>query len=60
MEDGRCTKRYPRDFQEETCMNVQGYPLYRRRAPSGTAVKNGHVIDARDVVPYSPVLSRKL
>ncbi|CAK0827748.1 unnamed protein product [Prorocentrum cordatum] len=41
-------------------MNVQGYPLYRRRAPSGTAVKNGHVIDARDVVPYSPVLSRKL
>ncbi|CAK0887383.1 unnamed protein product, partial [Prorocentrum cordatum] len=41
-------------------MNVQGYPLYRRRAPSGTAVKNGHLIDAGDVVPCSPVLSRKL
>jgi hypothetical protein len=31
MEQGKCKKRYPRSFSEETCCDVDGYPEYRRR-----------------------------
>ncbi len=31
MEHGKCKKRYPRSFSEETCCDVDGYPEYRRR-----------------------------
>jgi hypothetical protein len=31
MEQGKCKKRYPRSFSEETCYDVDGYPKYRRR-----------------------------
>ncbi len=30
MKDGRCSKRYPREFTEETLTADDGYPLYRR------------------------------
>ncbi|GFT13828.1 helitron_like_N domain-containing protein [Trichonephila clavipes] len=33
MKDGRCTKRYPRDFLKETQTVKDGYPLYHRRKP---------------------------
>ena len=33
--------------------------MYRRRPDSPTAVKGGHHIDARDVVPYNPYLLKK-
>ncbi|GFQ66807.1 ATP-dependent DNA helicase [Trichonephila clavata] len=33
MKDGKCTKRYPRDFLKETQTGKDGYPLYRRRRP---------------------------
>ncbi|GFR18634.1 helitron_like_N domain-containing protein [Trichonephila clavata] len=33
MKNGRCTKRYPRDFLKETQTGRDGYPLYRRRRP---------------------------
>lgn len=28
MEDGRCKKQYPKQYQEETVMNDHGYPTY--------------------------------
>jgi len=28
MEQGKCKKRYPRSFSEETCCDVDGYPEY--------------------------------
>jgi len=31
MEDGKCTKRFPKDFRQTTCENSDGYPQYRRR-----------------------------
>ncbi|MGD0510892.1 MAG: flagellar filament capping protein FliD, partial [Candidatus Micrarchaeaceae archaeon] len=61
MRDGVCTKRYPRQFVEETQTGGDGYPLYRRRAPEqgGFKVKKGQVeYDNRWVVPYCPLLSR--
>eukprot|EP00794_Sanderia_malayensis_P021398 gene21398-biopygen17176 len=31
MQDGKCTKRFPKDLAQQTELNVNGYPLYRRR-----------------------------
>jgi hypothetical protein len=31
MEQGKCKKRYPRSFSEETCCDVDGYPKYQCR-----------------------------
>ena len=30
MDNGRCTKHFPKDFTDETMQNVDGYPVYRR------------------------------
>jgi hypothetical protein len=31
MEDGVCTKKYPRPFCESTVDSNESYPVYRRR-----------------------------
>ena len=33
MTNGKCSKRYPRQLLSETQIGIDGYPLYRRRAP---------------------------
>jgi len=61
----RCSKRYPREFQEETIVQANGYPLYRRRNSGksftimgrGTATDIPVTIDNRYVVPYNPYLT---
>ncbi|XP_045500045.1 uncharacterized protein LOC123697545 [Colias croceus] len=65
MQDGRCTKRYPKALVEETVTGHDGYPKYRRRSrdTGGFTVEkrvSGQqvILDNRWVVPYSPVLSR--
>lgn len=30
-EDGACSKFYPKDFVDQTSMDGEGYPTYRRR-----------------------------
>jgi hypothetical protein len=60
-----CRKGYPRQFQEETLITEDGYPLYRRRDTgqsftvevSGSGARVPAVIDNRRVVPYSPYFS---
>ena len=65
MENHKCTKRFPREFVQETRTGHDGYPLYRRRRPAD----GGHTatlkvnrqqveIDNRWVVPYNPLLSK--
>ncbi|KAI5452038.1 hypothetical protein NCC49_001334 [Naganishia albida] len=58
-----CAKKFPRPFREETIMQGDGYPLYRRRDNGRTFTKviNGvdKVFDNRHVVPYNPGVSRK-
>lgn len=39
MKDRKCTKRYPRDFRQDTQTGDDGYPKYRRRKPEDS----GHV-----------------
>ncbi|KAG5517186.1 hypothetical protein RHGRI_037823 [Rhododendron griersonianum] len=58
MENGKCTKRYPRDFVETTTMDENGYPIYRRRNDGKVYIVRGHEVDNRDVVPYNPHLSK--
>ncbi|KAL4420394.1 hypothetical protein ABPG75_010050 [Micractinium tetrahymenae] len=39
MDGGDCTKRFPRDWQDETTVPEDGYPLYRRRNDGRTVSK---------------------
>ena len=59
MKDGRCSKRYPREFSETTVLDENAYPVYRRRDNGQTFLKNGFVYDNRYIVPYNPYLSAK-
>ncbi|XP_052200448.1 uncharacterized protein LOC127806909 isoform X1 [Diospyros lotus] len=56
MENGRCTKRYPRVFTETTTMDQDGYPIYRRRNNGQVHTVRGQEVDNRDVVPYNAYL----
>ena len=62
MEDGKCTKRFPKDFQKETIVDHENnYATYKRRSPDqgGRVVKNknGREIDNSWIVPYNAYLS---
>ena len=61
LENGRCTKGYPKPFQRETVVNSENfYATYRRRSPEdgGRAVtKGGRRIDNGWFVPYNVFLS---
>ncbi|KAG2212942.1 hypothetical protein INT45_002312, partial [Circinella minor] len=58
--DGRCSKRYPKKFHEETEINEDGYPVYRRPNNRDYVVKPGNVrLDNRWVVPHNVYLCTK-
>ncbi|XP_058761349.1 uncharacterized protein LOC131634741 [Vicia villosa] len=42
MKNGRCSKYYPKKFIEDTIVDAEGYPLYRRRSKTFTIEKNGY------------------
>ena len=71
MKDDKCTKKYLRNFPDQTQTGEDGYPLYRRRSVEDGGIKAkiklriGQVsrtmdmeIDNRWVVTYCPLLSR--
>ena len=54
MVDGKCSKGYPKNFQDSTSMDQNGYPLYFR-PDDGRKYKVGdHWLDNRWIVPYPP------
>ena len=61
MENGVCTKRFPKPFQAQTLVDeATSHPTYRRRSPQDggqTVQKDGKTINNSWVVPYSPYLS---
>jgi hypothetical protein len=57
--DGARSKKFPKVWREETTMEQDGYPKYRRRNNGRVIEKNGFAYDNRFVVPYNPGLSRK-
>ncbi|XP_058768177.1 uncharacterized protein LOC131641899 [Vicia villosa] len=53
MKNRKCTKFFPKPFQEDTVVDADGYPLYRRRSNTHVIQKNGVSLDNRHVVPYN-------
>lgn len=41
----RCTKFYPKKFQESSIVDHEGYPVYRRRDNGSYILKNGIALD---------------
>ncbi|XP_075437913.1 LOW QUALITY PROTEIN: uncharacterized protein LOC142476424 [Ascaphus truei] len=66
MKDGKCTKKFPKPFIADTQSGDDGYPQYRRRAPTDggytatiTIRNNKHIqVDNKWVVPYCPLLTK--
>ena len=59
MEDGQCTKKFPKDYAPHTIFSDGGYPLYRRRDDGRIFLKNDKPLDNRSVVPYNAFLLLK-
>jgi len=56
--DGKCSKHYPKPYHEETRMDEDAYPYYRRRNNGKSFERpGGYIVDNRYVVPYCPILS---
>jgi hypothetical protein len=47
MQDGRCSKGYPWPFRNETSLDENGYPLYRRRDNGLKVLVKGVELDNR-------------
>ncbi|CAF4484203.1 unnamed protein product, partial [Rotaria sp. Silwood2] len=47
MEDGKCSKEFPKEFQNVTMANKDGYPRYRRRDNGITMVIGKYEVDNR-------------
>jgi len=65
MENGNCTKRFPRPLVADTISGIDEYPLYRRHSPddNGRSItmkvkRNGVVVDNHRIVPCCPLLSK--
>ncbi|XP_065321170.1 uncharacterized protein LOC135928643 [Gordionus sp. m RMFG-2023] len=58
MENGSCTKKFPKDFQKGSQHNANGYPFYQRR-DKGFIHVGGKPVDNRYVIPYNKYLLLK-
>ena len=59
MINGKCTKHFPKIFYEETTIDEEGFPVYRRRNDGKKIEKNGILLDNQYVVPYNVDLLMK-
>jgi len=59
MKDGKCSKFFPKKFQQTTIVDQDGYPIYRRRNNRNVIEKNGVMLDNHYVVPYKAKLLLK-
>ena len=58
-ENNRCTKKYPRPFQDGTTMDEEGYPIYHRPNDGRAYVVRGVKVHNGYIVPHNPYLSVK-
>lgn len=57
MENGRCTKGYPRPFSEVTSFDEYGFPQYKTRDDGRQFKVGDHWLDNRWIVPHCGILS---
>ncbi|GJQ94135.1 ATP-dependent DNA helicase PIF1-like protein [Tanacetum coccineum] len=57
--DFKCTKKFPKQFNESTFIDESGYAIYRRRNDGNSIKKNGSDLHNGYVVPYNPGLLRR-
>ncbi|XP_021975230.1 uncharacterized protein LOC110870352 [Helianthus annuus] len=53
MSSSSCSKHFPKDYEETTMFDKNGYAHYRRRSTGHSIVKNGIRLDNAYVVPYN-------
>ena len=58
MENGICTKRYPKDFMEMITIDQNEYPIYRRCNQDQFYMIGSHKVNNRDILPYNPCISK--
>jgi hypothetical protein len=57
MENGKCTKGYPKPFAEFTTMDEHGFPVYRRPNDGRSYSVGGISVNNQWIVPFCPFLS---
>ncbi|XP_078440862.1 uncharacterized protein LOC144710894 [Wolffia australiana] len=60
MKDGKCSKKFPKEFVSSTQVNNDGYPLYQHRNNGRIVQKGSHLINNRWVVAYNKYLCKVL
>ena len=58
-EKGECSKKFPKQFSDQTKLTETTYPEYKRRDDGKTVSKGGANLDNRFVVPYNRYLLEK-
>jgi len=56
VRDGKCTKGFPKPYNDFTIIDAKGFPVYRRRKASPIAIVKNVAVDSSWVVPYNPML----
>ncbi|CAH9101954.1 unnamed protein product, partial [Cuscuta europaea] len=59
MENGHCTKHFPKKFVRRTTIDGSGFPIYRRRDNGRSVMKNETLLDNRFVIPHNRTLLLK-
>ena len=59
MVDGNCSKKFTKDYVNETYAGQDGYPHHWRRNTNRCVNMSGVLLDNKYVVPYNPYLSTK-
>ncbi|KAF3658074.1 hypothetical protein FXO38_13384 [Capsicum annuum] len=59
MQNGRCSKHFPKNYVQNTIINEDGYLVYQRREDGRTIKREGINLDNRYVVPHNGYLLLK-
>jgi hypothetical protein len=59
MKNDKCSKNFPKAFQDETMLDEFGFTIYRRCDDGRYVLKNGIRLDNKSVVPYNMWLLKK-
>ncbi|XP_076906895.1 ATP-dependent DNA helicase RRM3-like [Bidens hawaiensis] len=59
MVNKKCSKGFPKMFNDETAVDSQGFPVYKSRDNGQYVVKSDIMMDNRTVVPYNKTLLKQ-